>query len=695
MVFGPNCAVVSFLAATNPGSENAYLSFLKQGYRYQLRYRKADNGGFSVWQHHESSTWLSSFVLQTMCCARDFIEVDPNVVSGLVNFLGTRQDASGNFLEPKRVYHREMVGGVQEGGVSMTAYTSVSLLGCCSPEEKAILIPKVCPAVIYMQKEVRANRVNRPYAQAIVYLALLKACNYSHCGLCKTEGVCNFAVINRLRKELLAKSKIGEDGSRHWEADTSVGQAYWYRRRPAAISVETTAYVLEACLVVYDCQCAASIAKWLNSARNSRGTFVSTQDTVVALNALSKFAAGCGVVVEHPPDMCVTVTSLNTKMVVTRFTVSSENAALIQRIQVPINDVYKVETCGTGLGQTIVHVEYNVPETKLEQCAFNLSIQADVVYFPSKSEGAEIKFCARYLGNDCTSMAIVEVELPTGYQACDRAINNAEDPLCLRDILLDRGGLLKFDYYEITDKLVVFYFDQLCNKKDTCIKFKAFKMFEVLHSLPVTIKAYDYYEPSKECAQFYTLRGGISDLGLICNNNSTNQPVCICGGNRCPKLERIDNKLCNACVHHDYVYRVRVIKEVDTNGWFRYRVSIVDVLKPGIAEVKAGDKLSLWLRAICKKDFQLKAGKEYLVQGKDGKKFVLDHNSHLEPWQEMTSDECKAKQKMECIKRPCAKHKKYETRRNCKRSLRKMCLNKCQKHLDDFSNYVSSLKTYK
>ena len=62
-----------------------------------------------MWQHHESSTWLSSFVLQTMCCARDFIEVDPNVVSGLVNFLGTRQDASGNFLEPKRVYHREMV----------------------------------------------------------------------------------------------------------------------------------------------------------------------------------------------------------------------------------------------------------------------------------------------------------------------------------------------------------------------------------------------------------------------------------------------------------------------------------------------------------------------------------------------------------------------------------------------------------
>ena len=40
----------------------------------------------------------------------------------------------------------------------------------------------------------------------------------------------------------------------------------------------------------------------------------------------------------------------------------------------------------------------------------------------------------RYLGKDCTSMAIVEVELPTGYQACDRRINDQDDPLCLNDV---------------------------------------------------------------------------------------------------------------------------------------------------------------------------------------------------------------------------------------------------------------------
>ena len=56
------------------------------------------------------------------------------------------------------------------------------------------------------------------------------------------------------------------------------------------------------------------------------------------------------------------------------FNVTSKNAALMQRIrvrtlaifkfektydinsQVPVNDVYKVETCGTGLGQAMVAI---------------------------------------------------------------------------------------------------------------------------------------------------------------------------------------------------------------------------------------------------------------------------------------------------------------------------------------------------
>ena len=67
-----------------------------------------------------------------------------------------------------------------------------------------------------------------------------------------------------------------------------MGQAYWYRSRPAAISVEMTAYILEACLAISDCPTAASIAKWLNSARNSQGAFVSTQVKIVNSSNMSE-----------------------------------------------------------------------------------------------------------------------------------------------------------------------------------------------------------------------------------------------------------------------------------------------------------------------------------------------------------------------------------------------------------------------
>ena len=113
-------------------------------------------------------------------------------------------------------------------------------------------------------------------------------------------------------------------------------------------------------------------------------------------------------------------------------------------------------------------------------------------------------------------------------------------------------------------------------------------------------------------------------------------------------------------------------------------------MKPGSAQLKTDDKFSLWLPAICKKDFQLETDKEYHVQGRDGKKFVLDHNSHVEPWPETTVDDCEDIQKQDCIKKPC-KSKKGKARKTCEKRRRKRCLEKCKKYVD-FENYVTTLK---
>lgn len=310
----------------------------------------------------------------------------------------------------------------------------------------------------------------------------------------------------------------------HWEADQSKGQAYWYRSRPAAISVEMTAYVLQACICIADCQCARATAKWLNSARNSRGAFVSTQvrykctnctdshlsycffqDTVVALTALSQFAAGCRVTVLHPPNLCVDV-KLMSKPDQTHkhFRITPENAQLTHHVKVTILALTSLllfevnffivvaDPCqwnhqgrhlrkwsGKDNGNNKLHllmpsfrwsVSVTVSVTAVCVTLGTLRVQCSCYWYwtvrlqhhgdSEWSASASFNSCwnqllcqvreielhlmcflpfssrasSRYLGSGCTTMAVAEVELPTGYEPCDHLENNGPDSKCLRDV---------------------------------------------------------------------------------------------------------------------------------------------------------------------------------------------------------------------------------------------------------------------
>jgi hypothetical protein len=83
----------------------------------------------------------------------------------------------------------------------------------------------------------------------------------------------------------------------YWKEKNETGevkkkQAYWLENQSA--DLEITAYILLAKLLDYKRNELASIvdiSKWINSQRNSLGGFYSTQDTVVALDALAEFAS--------------------------------------------------------------------------------------------------------------------------------------------------------------------------------------------------------------------------------------------------------------------------------------------------------------------------------------------------------------------------------------------------------------------
>lgn len=76
-----------------------------------------------------------------------------------------------------------------------------------------------------------------------------------------------------------------------WESPipTSDERNIWYKQ-PNSLNVEMTAYGLLALLEAGQFEDGLPTLKWLLNQRNENGGFQSTQDTIVGLQALSKFA---------------------------------------------------------------------------------------------------------------------------------------------------------------------------------------------------------------------------------------------------------------------------------------------------------------------------------------------------------------------------------------------------------------------
>ena len=159
----------------------------------------------------------------------------------------------------------------------------------------------------------------------------------------------------------------------------------------------------------------------------------------------------------------------------------------------------------------------------------------------------------------------------------------------------------------------------------------------------------------------------------------------------------------------------------ENNGWSQIKVHVVDVsshysiddlsnelflscftiykiLKPGGVGLKAGKaNITLWLPEVCQLTIDFQVGDDYHIQGLDGLKFVLDHNSHIERWPERTLNECKEKEKKDCFQKECKKSKNSKQRKECEK--KKSNKNKCKKEADkkckkvkNFYDYVKDLK---
>ncbi|XP_035209021.1 ophiophagus venom factor-like [Stegodyphus dumicola] len=635
-----------------PEIEEKGYAYIRHGYSNQLAFRKAD-GSYSAFKHSPPSIWLTAFVMKVLCQANELVHIDENVLhTGVKWLLDNQQDSDGSYIESHPMYHLNMMGGVQ-GNIAMTAFALIALEECNCDVEKLNLVK--ARALTFL--ELHLADVTKALPVAIVAYAL--SLGDSH-------------LKRDAHEKLLSLAKQDEDAN----------TMYWDTGNPAR-NIEATAYGLLNLLRFNDMVKSSSVVNWLNSQQLQSGSFQSTQDTVIGLQALSEYAIRS----QMPSiNLVINVTSSNDKNFHQSLVINEDNAMILQTLEVKnIGGTLIIKTRGYGIGSLFVTLMYSVNRPPQQNCKFNVTVnveeaapkakieeplgeddiiglakalesdvgESDLVEPPyieeyyyyyddeipeSKTRVRrqnpaakdkliyEISICVRYFGENTAEMSIVEVGLFSGFQP------EVEDLKWLQ-----KSPYHLIQRYETTNRGITLYLATIPKDKEYCFSFHVTRKFTVGKTQASVIKVYDYYNPDISCTMFYSPSKNSTLLNTICDENRD----CQCAEGGCPTIdpfkeirkiqatsERRKKLLDAACDNYHYVWRGRLQERATKDGIFlNIKFIITKVIKEGTEKeaLIEGETRTLLLRDICSTSEPLPDA-EYLIMGQDGKRYKDDHD---------------------------------------------------------------------
>ncbi|MCJ8740013.1 hypothetical protein PDJAM_G00054100 [Pangasius djambal] len=298
------------------------------------------------------------------------------------------QRSDGCFIQQGSLFNNRMKGGVNDD-VTITAYITASFLELGNTVQD----PIVKKGLLCLKSSI-GNLTN-------TYTTALLAYTFS------------LAEENETREHLLKKlnsDSIEGDGRLHWSQSASDDSG--------ALSVEISSYVLLAVLTAdrltaADLGYANRIVSWLVKQQNPYGGFSSTQDTVVALQALALYSTK---VFSSDGSSTVTVKSADGHS--HNFDVNQNNKLLYQeRSLQDVPGKYSIEVKGSTCVSVQTALLYNIP-TPTEISTLSIATMTEANCTKSFGQTLTINFSVIYNGAlNNTNMIIVDIKLLSGFTA--------------------------------------------------------------------------------------------------------------------------------------------------------------------------------------------------------------------------------------------------------------------------------------
>uniref|UniRef100_A0A3Q1JBD5 Alpha-2-macroglobulin-like n=1 Tax=Anabas testudineus TaxID=64144 RepID=A0A3Q1JBD5_ANATE len=456
-LLAPNIYILQYLKNTQqltPAIREKATNFLTSGYQRQLNYKHND-GAYSTFGSGPGNTWLTAFVLRSFTKAQTFIYIDPTKIEESKTWLKNKQRENGCFEQSGKLFHNGMKGGVSDE-VTLTAYITAAFL--------EMNIPVITKSLSCLKESI--SDLSNTYTTALLAYVFTLA------GDMKTRG-------HLLQHLDTVASKQG--GFHHWSqtaAETS-----------ASLSVEISSYVVLAKLsgspTAEELGYSSCIVRWLTGQQNYYGGFSSTQDTVVALQALALYST-----LAFSPQSSSTVTVQSPSGQLT-FDVNQDNKLLYQ--EKTLQDTtgkYSLEVKGTACASIQISLHYNIP-TPPDVTTLSVEVKPEA---DCNSESPRPKLTLKYSGKlDSTNMVILDIKMLSGFVMITQL--NIVSSQLKRALFVDR--------VEEKEDHVLMYIQQLPKDKPINHQLELVQEIPVQNLKPAVVKIYDYYQPSDQAETEY------------------------------------------------------------------------------------------------------------------------------------------------------------------------------------------------
>ncbi|CAG2109502.1 unnamed protein product [Medioppia subpectinata] len=470
------------------------LEELNRDYVHQMTFYK--DGSFVMFDmsYTQSSVWLTAYAARVYFDAQfddwhNFIYIDPNVIYNSIEYILKRQIIDvrsydeGSFYEDMTFRNWS---SPRLTPVALTAHVLITLVKVTDLGVYGDLGVKISnakkSAVNFLER--RLQTITSPYEIAIATYALMSAgspdakfgFNQLESMKRSTEGMIYWSAVEIKPPGLIYQSQ----------------RPFIQPRNPQSyesLAVEGTAYALMIYTgfggIIQD-----QIVKWLTYMRQYDEGFVTTFDTIVAVQALTDFSFRTHV--RSITNMRLEVEASSNPEITTTIGISQNNLTNQQIINIEPNVWGFVSVTAKGAGLAIVQLttQYNVDqEFQLLQPSVNaFDISVDLKFSGRNKSRVAVKSCAKWTLTrlrNTSGIAVMELTLPTGYWQ-----NKA-----LIDRYVQRRSVPRLSQAKVMPRSATFIFDYLDNNW-SCVEFSIERWFPVAN-LTRWLKArvYDLYEP--------------------------------------------------------------------------------------------------------------------------------------------------------------------------------------------------------